>query len=134
MTKRAEIGAWGEAVAARYLSEHGYVIRDRNWRAGHGELDIVVERNAEIIFVEVRTRRSNTFGRPEESLDAHKQAKLIETATAYLLKHELFDVQWRIDMIAIEMDHRNAVTRLDHYECAIMQNAWQRYNSSQSSE
>lgn len=134
MAKRAEIGAWGEAVAARHLAEHGYTIRDRNWRAGHGELDIVAERNAEIVFVEVRTRRSAAFGLPEESLDARKQAKLIETATAYLMKHDLLDVQWRIDVIAIEMDQRNAVTRLDHYECAIMQNAWRRYNTSQSCE
>ena len=123
MAKRAEVGAWGEAVATRYLAEHGYTIRDRNWRAGHGELDIVAERNAEIVFVEVRTRRSDAFGLPEESLDARKQAKLIETATAYLMKHELFDVQWRIDVIAIVMDQRNAVTRLDHYECAISQPA-----------
>jgi putative endonuclease len=130
MAKRAEVGAWGEAIAARYLTEHGYTIRARNWRAGHGELDIVAERNAEIVFVEVRTRRSDAFGLPEESLDARKQAKLIETASAYLMKHDLCDVQWRIDMIAVEMDAHNAVTRLEHYECAITQNAWRRYNHS----
>jgi putative endonuclease len=134
MAKRAEIGAWGEAIAARYLTEHGYTLRERNWRAGHGELDIVAERGAEIVFVEVRTRRSTAFGLPEETLDAHKQAKLIETAMAYLMQHDLMDAQWRIDVIAIEMDQRNAVTRLDHYECAITQNAWRRYNNSQSRE
>jgi putative endonuclease len=121
MTKRAEVGAWGEAIAARYLSEHGYTVRERNWRAGHGELDIVVEQEGEIIFVEVRTRRSDTFGVPEESLDARKQAKLIETAQAYLLVHDLLESQWRIDVIAIELDRRGAVTRLEHYDHAISQ-------------
>ena|SRR5689334_1531437 len=117
--KRADVGAWGEAIAARYLAEHGFAIRERNWRAGHGELDIVAERAGEIVFVEVRARRSNEYGTPEETLGAHKRAKLIETAQAYLQAHDLDDAQWQIDVIAIDMDQHNAVTRLDHIECAI---------------
>ena len=117
--KRADVGAWGEAIAARYLAEHGFAIRERNWRAGHGELDIVAERAGEIVFVEVRTRRSNEYGMPEETLGVHKRAILIETAQAYLQMHDLDDAQWQIDVIAIDMDQHNAVTRLDHIECAI---------------
>ena len=101
--------------------QRGFTIRDRNWRYGHGELDIVAQRDADIIFVEVRTRRSDAFGTPEESVGLRKQAKLIETAQAYLQAHGLDDTQWQIDVIAVEMDHRNAVTRLDHIECAISQ-------------
>ena len=119
MAKRADVGAWGEAIAARYLTEHGYTIRARNWRAGHGELDIIAARADELVFVEVRTRRSDAFGVPEESLDPHKQATLIQTAQAYLQSLNQLDAQWSIDVIAIEMDHRGAVTRLDHYEHAI---------------
>ena len=117
--KRSEVGAWGEAIAARHLVEHGYTVRDRNWRAGHGELDVVAERASIIVFVEVRTRRSDLFGIPEETLTPRKRAKLIETAQAYLAAHDLDDVQWQIDVIAIDLDARNAVRRLDHYECAI---------------
>ncbi len=116
---RAEVGAWGEAIAARHLAERGYTLRDRNWRAGHGELDIVVERAGVIVFVEVRTRRSDLFGSAEESLTPHKRAKLIETAQRYLDAHNLSEAQWQIDVIAIELDERNAVRRLDHYECAV---------------
>jgi putative endonuclease len=119
MATRSEIGAWGEAIAARHLSERGYTIRERNWRHGHGELDIVAERGGEIVFVEVRARRNDAFGTPEESLGLRKQAKLIETAQAYLQLHDLDDAQWQIDVIVIEMDRHNAVTRLDHIECAI---------------
>jgi putative endonuclease len=118
-TKRADVGAWGEAIAARYLTEHGFTIRERNWRAGHGELDIVAERAEAIVFVEVRTRRSDGYGVPEETLGTRKQAKLIETAQAYLLAHDLDNAQWQIDVIAIDMDQHNVVTRLDHIECAI---------------
>jgi putative endonuclease len=118
---RSDIGAWGEAIAARYLSEHGYSVRERNWRHGHGELDIIAATGDEIVFVEVRTRRSHAYGAPEETLRAAKQAKLIETAQAYLQEHGIEEVQWRIDVIVVEMDARQNVTRLEHIESAITQ-------------
>lgn len=117
--KRAEVGAWGEAIAARYLTERGYTVRDRNWRAGHGELDIVAEWAGVIVFVEVRTRRSDLFGSAEESITPHKRAILIETAQRYLDAHHLSEAQWQIDVIAIGLDERNAVSRLEHYESAV---------------
>ena len=100
MATRKEIGAWGEGIAAKHLEGKGYAVRDRNWRAGHGELDIIAERASEIIFVEVRTRTSDAFGKPEESITPRKRAKLISTAEAYLDAHALLDVQWQIDVIA----------------------------------
>ena len=119
MATRSEIGAWGENIAAKHLEQKGYTVRHRNWRAGHGELDIVAQRADEIIFVEVRTRTSHTFGTPEESITPRKRAKLIVTAEAYLDAHALHDAQWQIDVIVIDLDTRNAVKRLDHIECAI---------------
>lgn len=119
MATRSEVGAWGEAIAARHLEDKGYAVRDRNWRHGHGELDIVAEHNGEIIFVEVRTRRSDVFGTPEETITPRKRAKLIATAEAYLDAHTLLDAQWQIDVIVIDLGPRNAVKRLDHIECAI---------------
>lgn len=119
MAKRRDIGAWGEAIAARHLTERGYVLRERNWRHGHGELDIVAERGDTIVFVEVRTRRSDAYGRPQETISPRKRAKLITTAQAYLDAHDLQDAQWQIDVIAIELDARNTASRLEHIECAI---------------
>jgi putative endonuclease len=119
MAKRSEVGAWGEAIAARRLAEQGYTVLARNWRHGHGELDIVAARAGVIVFVEVRTRRSDAYGKPEETLTPRKRAKLIETAQAYLDAHNLPDAPWQIDMIAIDLDGRNAVARYEHYECAI---------------
>ncbi|HEY3290586.1 MAG TPA: YraN family protein [Anaerolineae bacterium] len=118
---RGEIGAWGEELAAQYLREHGYTIRDQNWRHGHGELDIVAERAGVVVFVEVRARSSDAYGTPEETLRAPKQAKLIETALAWLVEHDLTDTQWQIDVIAIDLDAYHGVRRLDHIEAAISQ-------------
>jgi putative endonuclease len=119
MASRKDIGAWGEALAAKALIERGYVIRDRNWRHGRGELDIVAERAGAIVFVEVRTRRSDAFGKPDESITAHKRATLIATAQAYLQVHALDEAAWQIDAIVVELDARNAVSRLEHIEHAI---------------
>ncbi|MCS7054875.1 MAG: YraN family protein [Thermoflexales bacterium] len=119
MTKREDVGAWGEAIAAKHLTERGYVVRERNWRHGHGELDIVAQRGDTLIFVEVRTRRSDAYGRPQESISPHKRATLITTAQAYLEAHGLQDAQWQIDVIAIELDERNVASQLEHIECAI---------------
>ena len=118
-TQRADTGAWGEAIAARHLMENGYTIRERNWRSGHGELDIVAERNGEIVFVEVRTSHSDAYGAPEETVRARKQATLVKTAQAYIEEKNLHEAQWRIDVIAIDLDARNHVTRLNHIECAV---------------
>ena len=119
VASRSEVGQWGEGLAAKHLTERGYVIRHRNWRHGHGELDIVATLGECIHFVEVRLRRGEQFGKPEETLDARKQAKLIATAQAYLEQHRLLDQPAQIDVIVIELGPRNVVTRLEHLEAAI---------------
>ena len=119
MAKRSEVGAWGEAIAAKRLAEQGYTVLARNWRSGHGELDIIAERAGIITFVEVRTRRSHAYGSPEESITRRKRAKLIHTAQAYLEANAMTEAQWQIDVIAIDLDARNALLRYDHIECAI---------------
>ena len=79
------------------------------------------KQQGEIVFVEVRVRNSDAYGVAQESVGARKQAKLIETAQAWLQAHDLTDAQWQIDVIAIELDRQNALKSLDHIECAISQ-------------
>ena len=125
MPDRKTVGAWGEAVAVKRLELNGFAIRARNWRpravsgTSHGELDIVAERAGVIHFVEVRTRRSQRYGAPGETLGARKRAKLLITAQAYLAEHHLEDCNWCIDAILIEMDQRNQIQHYDHIERAI---------------
>jgi putative endonuclease len=116
---RANIGTWGEAIATKHLETQGYTVLHRNWRHGHGELDIVTCKAELVVFVEVRARTTDAFGAPEETLSPRKQAKLIATAEAYLDQHGLNEAQWQIDVIVIELDAKNAVKRLEQIEAAI---------------
>jgi putative endonuclease len=115
---RKETGNRGEAIAARHLEDKGYVILARNWRQGHGELDLIAEQGGVIVFVEVRARHGDAFGAPEETLGPAKRAKLMETAQAWLSVNDRLDSPARLDVIAIDLNARNEVSRITHYENA----------------
>lgn len=113
------VGAWGEHIAYRFLTERGLVVRARNWRCAWGEIDLVAEDGEEIVFVEVRTRRSAEFGIPEETITPRKRQALIAAAQQYLAQHALEAKPWRIDLVAVELDARNAIRRVEHIPCAV---------------
>ena len=77
---RRALGAAGEMRAAKLLARRGYRIVERNVRVGGVEVDLIVRRGPLIAFVEVKTRRSMAFGRPELAVDAAKQARLVRAA------------------------------------------------------
>ena len=110
---RRRLGRCGEEIAASYLQKQGYFILARNWRCSTGELDIVAREGGTLAFVEVRTRRGDRFGTPEESITPNKQAKLVELAQTFLQESDLTDENWRIDVVAVEMDQRGRVKRLN---------------------
>ena len=112
------LGRGGEEIAATYLVSGGYTIVDRNWRCPIGEIDLVAEDESCLVFVEVRTRRGSSLGTPEESITAAKQARLIALAESYV-QSSGWPGDWRIDVIAVEMDGRGRLVRLDHYENAV---------------
>lgn len=110
---RRKLGQRGEQLAAAYLERQGYVILDRNWRCPVGELDIVARDGETLVFVEVRARRGDRLGTPEESVTPTKQGKLVEVAQTYLQEVRLADQDWRIDVVAIEMGWRDEVKRIN---------------------
>jgi len=116
---RRKLGQLGEHVAADYLESQGYVILARNWRCPVGEIDLVAQDGEALVFVEVRARRGDRFGTPEESITRDKQARLLELAQAYLQEARLGDQDWRIDVVAIEMDGRGRIKRLNLLRNAI---------------
>jgi putative endonuclease len=116
---RKRLGNAGEDIAARELIRRGYTVRDRNWRCPEGELDIVAEQGDALVFVEVRTRRGDRFGTPEDSITPTKRAHLIASAQAYLEAHSLQDCDWRIDVVAVEMTAQGQLVRVDVIENAI---------------
>ena len=109
---RKRLGRAGETIAADYLRRRGYAIQEMNYWCPVGEMDIVARDGEWWAFVEVRTRRGRAFGTPEESITPAKQQKLIEVARTYLQEHDLSDVPWRIDVVAVEMDRRGKLQRV----------------------
>lgn len=98
------VGAYGERLAARYLAEVGMAILDRNWRCDQGEIDIVAMDESCLVIVEVKTRRSLSFGSPVEAVTAVKAARLRRLAGCWMADHRslvgsVADV--RIDVIGV---------------------------------
>lgn len=113
MSDRQSLGRQGEEVAARRLVAEGYRILARNYRCPAGEVDLVAQDGECLVFVEVRTRRGDLWGTPEESVTRAKQARLVAVAQAYLAAHEAWDADWRVDVVAIDVDPRGQVRRLE---------------------
>jgi putative endonuclease len=118
-SRRQQLGAQGEALAEAYLTQAGYEIIAKNWRCRDGELDLIARQAEMLVFVEVRTRRGSRLGTPEESITLAKQARLINLAHTYLADHAQPDDPWRIDVIAIVLNQRHELERLDHIPAAI---------------
>lgn len=96
-----ELGNQSEALAARYLTERGYRLREKNYRTRVGEIDLICEQGDRIVFVEVRSKRSLTFGTGAESVIRVKQMKIRRVAEQYLLARGEMDRNIRFDVIEI---------------------------------
>jgi putative endonuclease len=116
---RRGLGSRGEELAAAELLRRGYRLRHRNWRCPAGEVDIVAEHAGCLVFVEVRTRRGQSFGTPEASITQSKAARLIRVAQSFLLAFELDDLDWRIDVVAVALSGGGRLERIDVYENAV---------------
>ncbi len=116
---RQRLGRRGEDYAAGRLAALGYTVIVRNWRCRAGEIDLVAEKDGMLIFVEVRTRRGDRLGTPEESITPAKRARLIAAAQTYLDEHGQTDRDWRIDVAAVEIGARGEVKRCEVIENAI---------------
>ena len=115
-----EVGQRGEDLACRLLKKNHYKVLERNVRGHYGEIDIVARQRDCIVFVEVRTRTSQEYGTPEESVTARKRAKLVACAQDYIATHERYrDTAWRIDVVGIELDEEGRETRADITENAV---------------
>ncbi|MEJ2747669.1 MAG: YraN family protein [Anaerolineae bacterium] len=116
---RKKLGQWGETVAVHHLEAKGYDIIERNWRCRQGEIDLVARAGQEWVFVEVKTRRGRDSGTPEEGLTPHKSRQLLALGELYLAAHEL-DVDWRIDLVAVELDKTGKLLRCEHIPNAVL--------------
>ncbi len=117
--KRRDTGLLGERLAGEFLRKQGYHIIETNYRCTEGEIDIVARHGDDLVFVEVRAKRSGKFGSPEESITPAKQEKLRVVAARYRETHEDLPVSWRIDVVAVELDRRNKPARIEVIENAV---------------
>ena len=105
---RRVLGAAGEAAVAQWYSDAGYVVLARNWRVREGELDVIAQRGATIVFCEVKTRRGDAFGTPAEAVTWRKQARIRKLAVRWLGEQERRADVLRFDVAAVKPDGRGA--------------------------
>lgn len=104
MTKeRISTGKLGEDIAVEHLAGMGYEILERNFRCPLGEIDIVARDHETLVFVEVRSRRTDNYGSPLESIGFAKQKKLSRVAECYLNRHGLHQIRARFDVVAVKL-------------------------------
>ena len=100
MGRSNELGAWGEAKAAEFLTRKGFRLLERNHHSRYGEIDLIMEDGTYLVFVEVKLRKSSRYGTPAECVTWSKQQKLRNTALLYLQAHPT-DKQPRFDVVEI---------------------------------
>lgn len=116
-----EIGDEGEELATAYLESKGYTILERNYHFERAEVDIVAYDNETcIVFAEVKTRSSNTFGEPEEFVDDKKIQNVYKAAEAWIYERKMDGAPVRFDVISI-LQKRNEAPDIKHFENAFTQ-------------
>ena len=102
--RRLSLGSRGERIARGRLRSSGYKILAAPYLCKVGEIDIVASKSSMVVFVEVKTRRSDHFGEPELAVDQEKRRRITKTAVHFLKTHKLIDCGVRFDVIAILLE------------------------------
>lgn len=101
--RRIRTGKLGEDLAVAYLRKAGYRILAQNYRCLYGEVDIIAEDGDIIVFIEVKSRKSETFGDPQEAVGLEKQKKLSRISLHYLQQKHLETRNARFDVMAVKL-------------------------------
>lgn len=120
---RNEIGAYGENVAEKYLRNKKYNIIDRNFNCRNGEIDIIAQEKDIYVFVEVKTRRDTSYGRPMEAINAYKLRNMVRTVEVYRKMKHLYDVPIRLDAIEVIINSEKKV-KINHIENISFWSSW----------
>lgn len=122
MAVHNEFGIEGEDKAANYLLREGYTILDRNWKSGRKELDIVAEKDGTLVVVEVKARKSNKYGNPEEAVTPTKIRNTVLAADVYI-RFNRIDLPVRFDIISVLSSNGDVI---NHIEDAFRSPVWYR--------
>jgi putative endonuclease len=119
--KNRETGALGEKLARQHLKRTGYSIIETNYRCCGGEIDIIAKKRGVLVFIEVKARTGTEFGVPEEAVTLTKKRKLIKLSEYYIQHEAPKTKDWRIDVVAIELDEKCRKRRVETIENAVTQ-------------
>lgn len=116
MAKHLETGKKGENLAVEYLKKKGYEILETNWRFRRSEVDIIAKDGPILVFIEVKTRSSDYYGKPESFVSKRKKVLMMDAASAYMNK---ISHTWeiRFDIIGILIE-KNKDVIISHFEDA----------------
>ena len=109
---RRDLGDRGEDLAAGFLKKQGYKILERNYRTPLGEVDLIARHRGALVFIEVKTRRGDRFGAPQEAVHPGKQMKLRRLAEYYVKHKRLGEVAVRFDVVAIVVQEDKPVIEI----------------------
>lgn len=109
---RHRIGQRGETLAAGFLQKQGYRILERNFRVKGGEIDIIAQEKNTLVFVEVKARQDDSFGRPEEAINPQKIATIMRVGEYYASCHPELPQELRVDVLAINKENGQISFRL----------------------
>ena len=113
---RQAFGELGERIAERWLLRRGWRVVQRRFRNGHRDIDLVVERDGTVAFVEVKARKGADFGGPVQAVDHRKQKQLARSALIWIDRHGREAESYRFDVVGVLVD--GAEVRVCHVENA----------------
>lgn len=108
------IGNYGENLSLKHLIKNNYKILDTNFRTSYGEIDIVATINNIIVFLEIKSRYTDSFGKAIESITYYKQKQIIKLSKYYIHKYNLYNYNVRYDIIEVYFNNRNNLYKLNH--------------------
>jgi len=115
MAQHNELGDYGEQLAVAHLVSKGYKILETNWQFKHLEIDIIARKNPFIVFIEVKTRKTNYFGEPFTFVNNAKQKNIIKAANEYINRFDINE-EARFDIISVLYNERQK--NIQHIEDA----------------
>lgn len=110
---RRKRGQAGEDLAVRYLESQGLKLVERNYRTRQGEIDVIAEEGPFLVFVEVKSRTSEDYERPAQSVTRAKRKKLSEMAVQYVSTHNIGDRPCRFDILEVLLDENRRPRRFN---------------------
>ena len=120
--ERKMTGASGERIASGFLKKLGYRILGSNLRTPFGELDIVAKHKGVMVFVEVKSRTTSSFGPPYLSVTMVKQGHIIKNALFYMKRRRLINACWRIDIVSVKLAYDCKLESIELIENAVEDN------------